>query len=127
VPQDIPRLLPLVFALQIPTLFTMETIEQIVVYGRPVGGTLWLGAPIAASLFLHAIVAAICALLVARGLTALAQKLLRVVAFVVSWFLKRLNTHPTFAHRSQRIRKVKQIFCLAHTGERGPPLSFALR
>jgi hypothetical protein len=115
-----------VFALQIPTLFTMETVEQIVVYGRPLGGTLWLGAPMTASLFLHAVIAATCALLVARGLTALAQHLLRVVAIVASWFLKRLNTRLLFISRPKPMSRAEQIFCLAHTGERGPPL-FTLR
>jgi hypothetical protein len=41
VPSDIPSLLPAIFALQIPTLFAMETVEQIVVYGHPLGETLW--------------------------------------------------------------------------------------
>jgi hypothetical protein len=126
VPHDIPPLLPTVFALQIPTLFAMETIEQIVVYGRPLGGTLWLGGPIVAALFLHALVAAMCALLVARGLSALAKTLLRAVALVFSWFLHRLSTRPAFVFHSQPLRQTAHVFSLTHTGERGPPL-FTLR
>jgi hypothetical protein len=126
VPHDIPWLLPVVFALQIPTLFAMETVEQIVVYGRPLGGMLWLGAPIVAALFLHAVIAVTCAFLVARGLTAVAQSLLRVVALVFSWFLKRPNTRPAFISRPKPMSRAEQIFCIAHTGERGPPL-FTLR
>jgi len=126
VPCDIPSLLPAIFALQIPTLFAMETVEQIVVYGQPLGGTLWLGGPILAALVLHALIAATCAFLVARGLTALAQTLLRAVAFVLSWFIERQETRPTLVPRSQPIRRAEQTFCRTHTGERGPPL-FALR
>jgi hypothetical protein len=126
VPSDIPSLLPAIFALQIPTLFVMETVEQIVVYGHPLGGTLWLGGPILAALFLHAFIAATCAFLVAYGLTVLAQTLLRAVTLVLSWFIERLQTRRIFVARMQPIRRAAQTFCFAHTGERGPPL-FSLR
>jgi hypothetical protein len=126
VPSDIPSLLPAIFALQIPALFAMETVEQLVVYGHPLGGTLWLGGPILAALFLHALIAATCAFLLACGLTALVQTLLRAVALVLSWFIERLKTCPIFVPRSQPIRRTEQTFCLAHTGKRGPPL-FSLR
>lgn len=42
-----------VFITQIAVLFVMETLEQIVVAGHPMGGFIWLGGPIAVSLLLH--------------------------------------------------------------------------
>ena len=48
-------LLPYVFALQIALLFVMETLEQQVVTGHALGGTVWLGGPPPASLAAHAV------------------------------------------------------------------------
>ena len=50
------RLLPAVLAVQFAALCTMETLEQLVVAGHPLGGTVWLGGPVAVSLALHACV-----------------------------------------------------------------------
>jgi hypothetical protein len=47
-------LLPAIFALQLFVLWAMETLEQFVVAGHPLGGTIWLGGPIAVSLAFHA-------------------------------------------------------------------------
>lgn len=43
-----------VFVTQLGVLFVMETLEQIVVAGHPMGGLIWLGGPTAVSLLLHA-------------------------------------------------------------------------
>jgi len=47
------RLLPAIFAVQMSVLWLMESLEQIAVAGHPMGGTIWLGGPIAVSLALH--------------------------------------------------------------------------
>lgn len=47
-------LLPRIFAAQLAVLFSMETLEQIAVAGHPLGGALWLGAPVLISLLVHA-------------------------------------------------------------------------
>jgi len=49
------RILPSIFALQMGALFGMETLEQILTAGHPLGSTIWLGGPIAVSLLLHAL------------------------------------------------------------------------
>jgi hypothetical protein len=50
------RLLPVILGVQFAALCTMETLEQLVVAGHPLGGTVWLGGPVAVSLALHACV-----------------------------------------------------------------------
>ena len=49
------RLLPAILAAQVGILFCMETLEQVVVDGHPLGGFVWLGAPVAIALGLHAV------------------------------------------------------------------------
>jgi hypothetical protein len=48
------RLAPLIVAVQLGVLCAMETLEQVVVVGHPLGGSLWLGGPVLVSLCLHA-------------------------------------------------------------------------
>jgi hypothetical protein len=48
-------LVPAMFALQLGVLYGMETCEQVVVAGHALGGALWLGAPVAIALSLHAL------------------------------------------------------------------------
>lgn len=83
------RLLPVTFVLQIGTLFGMETFEQIVVYGHVLGGTLWLGGPLAVSLLMHAAAGALVIALFARLLRGLARAVVDVIRFVrrlaVAW------------------------------------------
>lgn len=62
-------LLPTTFAGQLGVLAAMETIEQLVVYGHPLGGTIWLGGPVLFSLLAHALAC----VLVAFALSALLQ------------------------------------------------------
>ena len=50
-----------IFAAQLVVLYAMETSEQIAVAGHALGGTVWLGAPVAVALALHALA---CALIV---------------------------------------------------------------
>lgn len=78
----LPQLLPAIFALQMVVLWSMETWEQIVVAGHPLGGTIWLGGPLAISLLLHAggCLAVTCAL--ARALRWSARRLVEVVVFI---------------------------------------------
>lgn len=59
-----PKFVAAAFAVQLALLFAIETAEQIVVAGHPLGGTVWLGAPPAIALACHF---ATC-LLVAAGL-----------------------------------------------------------
>jgi hypothetical protein len=73
------RLFPSIFGLQIGVLFAMETLEQIAVDGHTLGGTIWLGGPIAVSLAIHAVVGIVVALTLARTLQWLARRVVTVI------------------------------------------------
>lgn len=70
------------FALQIAMLFAMETGEQILVAGHPLGGTVWLGGPVAVSLALHAVFGVVIAALFSRVLHWLAIRIALVLRSV---------------------------------------------
>lgn len=53
-PRSVSKLVPAIFALQLLVLWSMETLEQIAVDRHPLGGTIWLGGPVAISLLFHA-------------------------------------------------------------------------
>jgi len=78
----ITRLLPAIYAMQIGALFAMETVEQTIVTGHPLGGSIWLGGPIAVSLLLHAMGCVAFTAALSRVLNWLAQTLVHVVTFV---------------------------------------------
>jgi hypothetical protein len=86
------RPLPAVFVLQLGALWSLETVEQIVVAGRPLGGTLWLGGPVLTSLLMHA-----------------------VGCLVVTWLLSRA-VRWSVETIVEVVRLVREIFCNATPG-----------
>jgi hypothetical protein len=76
-------LLPRIFAGQMLVLFGMETAEQIVTAGHPLGGTLWLGAPVAISLAGHATMCLVVSVVAAVLLRRFAHVALRLAHFVL--------------------------------------------
>jgi hypothetical protein len=74
------------FVLQIAALFAMETGEQVLVAGHPLGGWVWLGGPVAISLAVHAAFGVLIAALFSRALHWLAIRIacvLRTVQCIV--------------------------------------------
>ncbi|MGB6984452.1 MAG: hypothetical protein WBD74_00605, partial [Candidatus Aquilonibacter sp.] len=76
---DVERLLPALFATQLGVLWTMETGEQIVVAGHPLGGTIWLGGPLWFSLTVHALVGLGVALALAQTVCVCASTTARMI------------------------------------------------
>jgi len=118
-PREVTRLLPAIFALQILVLFSMETAEQIVVYGHAFGGTLWLGGPIAMSLLIHAVFSVAAAFSISSTLSALANALTRMVKCIFARFAAR--AHPTIVLSPERIFCALTLIVTASLVERGPP------
>jgi hypothetical protein len=94
------------FALQIALLFAMETVEQIVVWGHPLGGTVWLGGPLLVSLAIHALFGIGVAAVLSRTLCRLAGHVADVIRLVrrlvVAWSPKpplRLTTEHAALRR----------------------------
>jgi hypothetical protein len=75
-------LLPAIAVLQLGVVWLMETLEQIVVAGHPLGGTVWLGGPPAISVAMHAAGAVVATVLLARTIRWTARTLVDVVAYV---------------------------------------------
>jgi hypothetical protein len=123
--QDVVRLLPAIFLLQMLVLFSIETTEQFAVYGRCFGGTLWMGAPVVASLFGHALFTALSALTLSNWLHATTEVLVRIVTCMLMLLAALTDARPMRRLHSERICVV-QLLASAVAGERGPPLFIAL-
>ena len=115
------RLLPAIVALQLVTLFTMETVEQIVVYGKPLGGSLWLGAPTAVALLVHAIIGSAIAFGIALVLTRSADHVVRVVRITTAELVtpEAPRLLPDLGPRSSC--GVDSLLRSARRSKRGPP------
>lgn len=77
------RTLPSIFGMQIAVLYAMETLEQIAVTGHPLGGTLWLGGPLAAALAIHAIACVLLTWVLAQVVAWSARSIVRAVRFAL--------------------------------------------
>ncbi len=116
------RLVPLIFVAQVAVLFLMETVEQQVVYGHVLGGTLWLGGPIAVSLVAHAVICALVALAAARILRALADATVQLVQLVLALAtLPVLRSAASFLSRARCSTQRRFIHAFGCAGERAPP------
>ena len=123
-PREISRLLPAIFALQILVLFSMETTEQIVVYGHALGGALWLGGPVAMSLLTHALFAVAAAFSISHVVSALGNALTRIVKGIFARFVVRARSVIVLA--PERVFCALALIVTTALVERGPPLSVAL-
>jgi hypothetical protein len=123
-PRDVTRLLGPTFLLQIATLFGMETVEQSIVYGHPLGGALWLGGPMIASLIIHFALGVACAFGLARALADFARAVGKLVRWLAPVALPRRPVaraiEPDVPSRVPRLLLGKT------RAQRGPP-RFALR
>jgi hypothetical protein len=115
------RLLPAIFVLQMLSLLAMETIEQLAVYGHPLGGTLWLGGPIVASLLMHAAIAIVVAFGVASSLSWLAEQVVRLARVLCRWLLPKRKFLPAVALKVHPLSSAEQLFRCAQLAQRGPP------
>jgi hypothetical protein len=122
VPNEMTSALPAIFALQLSILFSMETIEQIVVYGHDFGGTLWLGGPIAVSLLIHALIAIACAFLFSGALRAVARALICAVKCIFARYVEILAAHRAETLRPEQTCRAPQLIVAASIVQRGPPL-----
>jgi hypothetical protein len=116
-----------VFGLQLVALFVMESCEQIFCEGSLLGGTAWLGGPVWFSLFAHALIGAICTLLIARGMRAIVRRAATLVEIVFERVLCTFGQSAMlFVRRNaDAMRARTQVLHVHQCGERGPPLLFA--
>jgi hypothetical protein len=120
------RLLPCVFALQIIALYVMETVEQIAVFGHPLGGSVWLGGPVLVSLAAHALLCAITIAAAGKMLRAFAQTALRIVAFIREIASLAVGgSDAAFALPRRSLSRPYNAPTLCRIGERAPPFLVA--
>jgi hypothetical protein len=123
---NVGSLLPAIFALQLVVLFIMETSEQLVVAGHPLGGTIWLGGPVWFSLTVHALVGIAIAYILSHIVCACARSTVRMIRRIRALAMRALHDPAPLA-----LRQLRRI-CLAHDtpvrcriGNRAPPFAFA--
>jgi hypothetical protein len=120
---SIPKLLPAIFVVQLLVLWSMETVEQIVVTGAPLGGMIWLGGPAIISLALHAIGCLACTWLLARTLRWSATVVVAVVSFIRELFSVRTPGRTGRRSRASEIAPSRFLEpILAHLNGRAPPI-----
>jgi hypothetical protein len=117
------RLLPIIFALQIATLFCMETGEQLAVIGRSLGGTVWLGGPLWASLAVHAIACVAVAFVSAKIMAVFARSAARAVRMIFAVAVRaKHGVVPIDLGPPAACLNAISVFVLGSAGERAPPL-----
>ncbi len=117
-------LLPSIFVLQILALYVMETLEQMHAVGHTLGPTIWLGAPPAIGLAVHAAVCIAVTYAIVRSRRALAETTLRVVRLVA--MIATLRSKPATTIAARRFDNVcfkKFLPVLCTIGERAPPIA----
>ncbi len=124
-PREVARLLPAIFALQILVLFSMETTEQVVVYGHAFGGALWLGGPVVMSLTIHALFSVSAAFGLSSALSALSETITRIVKCLFARFVACARS--TIVHFRKRVVFALALIVTESLVERGPPLPIAAR
>ncbi len=89
-PRCTPGLIAAIFCVQMLVLFGMETSEQIATAGHALGGTIWLGGPVAVSLAIHLTFTAGVALFLKRVLTNAAHRVAQAVRTAFTLYVLRI-------------------------------------
>ena len=123
--ERVPALMPACFVLQLAVLYLMETAEQLIVAGHPLGGTIWLGGPIVVSLAVHAVLCALTALAIAGGARAFTRAAVQIIRLIRAIATRCARGPLRTAHQTYRrlARECAPLPC--RIGERAPPFSIA--
>jgi hypothetical protein len=120
--RHLPKLLPAVFALQLAVLWSMETLEQIVVAGHPLAGTIWLGGPVLFSLLAHALGCVVLTWALARTVRWSAQTIVEVVALICELLCGIASAHVAPRRRALELAAHRFLEpLLARLTARAPP------
>jgi hypothetical protein len=119
------REFPLIFVLQLLSLFALESTEQLFAGGKLLGGTAWLGGPVLFSLLAHALIGGLCTFALGacmratvRGLASLVQTVVRFI-----WLANaRASAGPFRFDRRATSGARAQLAHVREIGGRAPPL-----
>jgi hypothetical protein len=121
--RSVPSFVPAAFGMQLLVLFSMESIEQLVVRGHLLGGVLFLGGPVAVSLLVHAVFCITVAFALARTLEKLEGTAVRVARLITNGLLSARGI-PPIVLRWDLTTSLRTSPLRCSTAERAPP-SFA--
>ncbi len=115
-------LVPLAFSVQIVVVYGMETLEQIVVAGHPLGGTVWLGGPIWFSLCVHAAICTALTFGLARLACACTRTTVRAIRQLRALAVRSINgSAPVLLRRRQSLAFAASSPVVCRIGNRAPP------
>lgn len=121
-PRNALELVPWIFALQLSTLYIMETCEQLIACGHVLGAGVWLGGPAPISLAVHGALALAVTFALMRAKRALATTTLRAIRSIVE--VSRSGPAPLPLRgcwfRDPCSKELMPVLCAI--GERAPPL-----
>jgi hypothetical protein len=115
---------PFVVALQFVALFAMESIEQVALDGKLLGGSAWLGGPIVFALLAHAVLGSACTLLFAalmRSILTTFGSFMRDAIATICVLLARDVERSFFGAREEAPVLRTQAPHIRHLGGRAPP------
>ncbi len=116
------NMLPSTYLMQMVVLFGMETLEQIATAGHPLGAMVWLGAPIAASMIIHAISCVVFTWALSRIVVSSARTIARAVRQALELLRALLaNDAPPVAAYHVAARRFIEPYLRALHG-RAPPI-----
>jgi hypothetical protein len=121
-PRPLTRFVPAIFAVQLLTLFGMESTEQLITHGHLLGPQIWLGGPPPFSLAVHAVVCLAVSAWMARSARRLAETTLRVLRLfeAIARLAVSLPSAVTPQPDARRcFNDLAPILC--RIGERAPP------
>jgi hypothetical protein len=119
-------MLPAIFGAQLVALYGMETLEQVTVAGRPLGGTLWLGAPVPIALAFHCAACIGAVLVLARLLERLTHVAVGAARFVRTMFVRRAFPHRLATRVGfERPCSARMHPLASRSGKRAPPFVLA--
>lgn len=119
------RDVPYVVALQLVALFVLESIEQVAVGGKLLGGTAWLGGPVVFSLLAHILVGAGCTFVLGALMRAIVRTFASLVhtALAYVWLAAARATARCLYFRGLANLCLRaQSPHVRDTGGRAPPL-----
>lgn len=116
---------PVIFVLQIISLFALESAEQFLAGGKLLGGTAWLGGPIFFSLIAHAIIGGLCTFALGACMRAIVRAFASLVQTAVRfiWLTSaRPSVRPFHLDRRVSLCARAQAPHVREIGGRAPPL-----
>jgi hypothetical protein len=118
--RNVAPFMPAAFVMQMLVLFSMESVEQEVVHGHVLGGMLWLGGPVAASLAFHALFCVATAYALTKALHGFARNAVRLARLIHATLISAGDV-ATILLCADQTSPTRPLPLHCGIGERAPP------